>query len=135
MLHKITLGDAGGDGHEKTTDVLFTTSDEFTDEVLSVNYAKSVAMLGIDPTEFGAEYEDFTIPLEVKEKLRKYGFNPKPTASWDGNSKWWEDDNDWFDTGKMTQIVMFLMGYGFDDFDFEYVHLDAIVEDIGYGLF
>lgn len=134
MLHKITLGDWSDDGHGKTTDVLFTTPDEFTDEVLSVNYIKNVAKLGIDPTEFGAEYEDFTIPLEVKETLRKFGFNPKPVSEW-SNGKWWEDENDWFDTAKMTQIVLFLMGYDLDGFDHEYITLDAVVKDIGYGLF
>jgi hypothetical protein len=111
--HTIVLGDWSGDGHEKTHSYLFTTPNHFTDDILGANYKKSVAELKIDPTKFAKEYEDSTLPEDVFEALQKYGFDVS-VIDRDG-----DDGNAYVYSDTMFQILMFLIGYSLDGFEWE----------------
>lgn len=146
MLHKITLGDWSGDGHEITQDFFFETTDQFTDEVLTVNYDKNVKELEINPALILNNSDDFGVPVDMKRKLSALDFanQSKPVNPKYGDDPWWDESEEDADFGPegMARLILFLIGYDLHDFDYKFVDITPLVgggrsstPSVGYGLF
>lgn len=145
MLHKITLGDWSGDGHGITQDYFFETADQFTDEVLGANYDKNIVDLGINPSKLMDSPDEYEIPVAVKQKLQSLDIaNLSKPVNPKYDEPWWDPSEEYADFGPdgMARLILFLVGYGLDGFDYEFVTVPSLIgggksstPSVGYTLF
>lgn len=129
-LHKITLGDYSGDGHNISETYIIEIPNNITYETLKTNYNNNVEKFGFTPNDFAEEYEDRTIPEEYVTILKNNGLQiqtPKQVITQeDKNSVILEAETlsgatfySLYEPREMVKIIMHFFGHGIPNFEWK----------------
>lgn len=135
MNHIITLvlGDWSHDGHEKTETINIRSN--LLKAGIEEAYALGTEKLGFDfCKEIAADYEDNMLDNEKWEALKKLGYQDDDLEE-DGIKYNEGDISLWTDS--FTDIYLFIVKLGNDEFEFEYLSevQNPQIKIGGYGLF
>lgn len=123
---KVTIGDYSDDGHGKCDDFIIDFSHD--KETLLANYEKNKELFQMDPEEdFCCDYEDNTISDDYIQRLIDHGLDIYLENK--------DSDVHYLGNDEFFAILMFLYGYGLDDFTWTVVNFESLHCGGGYGLY
>jgi hypothetical protein len=136
----LELGDRWADGHGMYEEIHIEVPSLFTIEELRNNFKSAEKEFGVKAREFASGYQDSQVKRDDLQPLVDAGFKFSETTeagAYFEDGEYIDEDYIYLGVEDLTEILMFLYGYGLEGFKWKVIEKPPVLnqESYGYGLF